>query len=233
VSAAAGARLAVVADAPAAATPLDRLVRTSALQSRRTARALWGVQTVWIAGCVSLIVGALLLPVSDWALAAMLLVTVFVLPASGLAIVCFALVDRSREAVRALAGTTVLFAVTLGLVQPARRAGIELHFAAHQAELDRLAAGLAAAPASRVVDRVIPSEVLGQDVSSPRLRRLGFVSAGRVDGGVIFRGAAGDSYLLFRADGDTEPPAQCRARPARFLGGRWFQVWCGDEELDD
>jgi hypothetical protein len=228
VSAAAGARLALVGDAPAAATPLDRLVRTSALQSRRTARALRAVQTMWIAGCVQLVVGSLLLAGSDLALAGMLLVAVFMLPASGLAIACFALVDRSREAVRALAGAAVGLALTLGLVQPAQRAGIELNFAAHQAELDRIAAGLPAAPAAAIAGRVVVPATLGRDVSSPRLRRLGFVSAGRVDGGVIFRGAAGDPYLLFRADGNTAPPAECLARPPRFLGGRWFQVWCGD-----
>jgi hypothetical protein len=232
MSATGGARLALVpstVDAPAP-TPFDALVRSSAAKRAFSARARRVVSGMWVTGCAALVAGALLVPIfPDAAVAGMVLSGLLVLPASGVALLGFALLDRTREAVTAFVGAAALLVAAVALLQPAHRAGVEIHFAANHAELDAFAAEiLRVAAASPRDPRRIP-DVRARPESNERLRRLGFRSVIRVDGGLLFNSAEGPRYALLYVEGAAFPAERCLNRPPRFLGGRWYEVRCPNE----
>jgi hypothetical protein len=233
---AAGAHLALVpptADA-AASPPFDALVRSSEAQRRGSARARQAAFAMWTGGCALLVAGPLLAPFSgDLSLVGMGFGGVLLL-GSGLALFGLAVVDRTRESVRALVVAPVMLAATGGLMNPARRAAIELHVAAHQQELDALAAEIRAgfAGTPRGVDRRNVLEVLPRGNFGARFRRLDVERVTPVDGGLLFSTSVGMGYTLLYADGVRGPADECVKPRMRFIGGRWYERQCLDRAED-
>jgi hypothetical protein len=235
VSAAGGAHLALVPpSADAAPPPFDGLARSSGTKRRRSARARRVAFGMCAAGCALLAADPLLAALGGAAwMVAMFIAGVFLLPAGGMALFCFALLDRTRAAVRALMAAFVMLAAMGGLMGLARRVAIELHVAANQEVFDALAAeiraGFAAAPRSAG--------------SAPELQVLPYGSFGRwfrpleidrvvpVDGGLLFTLSMGMGYTLLYADGGAGPALPCQ-EPPRFIGGRWYEVMCARYEED-
>lgn len=236
MSAARSAHLALVPptdDAPP--PPFDAPVRSSAAKRVLSARARRVVSAMWGMGCAALVAGAFLAPLAGEAVwAGTAFACLLTLPASGVALWCFALLDRSREAVTALVAATAVLAATLGLMGPARRVGAELHFSARQAEFDAVAVEIRAAAAAGPFD---PDAYRGTYAQlggrfGPRLQRLSLHAPVPVDGGLLFRSTNGGGYSLLYADGVAGPRDDCRNRRLRFLGGRWFEADCRDRSAD-
>jgi hypothetical protein len=196
--------------------------------SARARRVLWGM---WAAGCAALVGGSFLWPLAgDVALGSMALAGLFLLSPSGVALGCFALLDRTREAWTSLMAAGAVLAAAVALMAPARHAAVEMHVAANQAELEALAAEIRAAVAASPFD---PDTYRGSYASvnqrlSPRLLRLSLAYAMPIDGGLLFRSSGERDYSLIYVDGVAGPPDECRSRRLRFLGGRWFEAECGD-----
>jgi hypothetical protein len=233
VSAAGGARLALVPSSPADASalpPFDSLVRSSAAKRASSARARRLVSGMWVTGCSALVAGTLLMPVyGEAAVAATAIAGLLLLPVSGIVLFSFALLDRTREALTAFVAAAVLLVATVALLKPAHRAGVEIHFAANHAELDAFAAEILAVAAAAPRDPGRIPDARARPESNERLRRLGFRSVVRIEGGLLFNRAEGPRYALLYVDGAAFPAERCLDRPPRFLGGRWYEVRCPNE----
>jgi hypothetical protein len=237
VSAPAPARLALVpADAqPPAPPPFDALARSSVAKTARSARVRRVVVGTAATGCVLLLAGALLSAATGGvSVGLMLLAGAVLLPLSGVALICFALLDRSRQATSALLTAILSLALTIALLEPAWHAGVEARAAAMQPELDALAveirATLAAEPAG--TDAKQRADMLERRYGA-RLRQLGMRVTTPVEGGLLFGSTGGEfSYTLLYADGAPGPADACAKARLRFIGGRWFERDCLDR-VDD
>jgi len=235
VSAAGGAHLALVPPSADAVMPppFDALVRSSEAKRRRSVRARRVAFGMCAAGCALLAANPLLAALggATW-MVAMFIAGVFLLPAGGMALFCFALLDRTRAAVRSLMAAFVMLVAMAGLMGPARRVAIELHVAANQEVFDALAAeiraGFAAAPRSASAPelQVLPDGPFGKWFRPLQIKRVV-----PVDGGLLFTLSMGWGYTLLYADGGPGPALPCR-EPPRFIGGRWYEVQCVRYEED-
>jgi hypothetical protein len=237
VSAAGGAHLALVPPTPDAVTPppFDALARSSEAKRRRSVRARHVASGMCAAGCALLAAGPLLAAVGGAAwMVAMFIAGVFLLPGGGVALFCFALLDRTRAAVRALMAAVAMLAATAGLMGPARRVAIELHVAANQQVFDALAAeiraGFAAAPRNAGSEREL--QVLPEGPFGRWFRPLEIERVVPVDGGLLFTMSMGMGYTLLYADGVPGPALPCQEPAPRFIGGRWYEVRCVRYEED-
>ena len=134
-----------------------------------------------------------------------------------------------RAPVVLLATVPALLVATVALLKPAHRAGVEIHFAANHAELDAFAAEILRVAVASPHDPSLIPDVRAQWESDERLRRLGFRSVVRIEGGLLFNSAEGPRYTLLYVDGAAFPAERCLNRPPRFLGGRWYEVRCPNE----
>lgn len=232
MSAAGSARLALVPPGPVVPPPVRSA--PAAGTGARVARARRVSLRIWVTACALVVGGTLLSPMNDrLSLAAMLFAGAFLLPMSGLAGFCLVLYERSREAAQAFVVAILSLVSVISLSGPAHRAGIEMHFAANQAELDALAAEVRAASASVPVtaEGWTDNRVLGR--FRDRLEALDLASVAPVEGGLLFRHGGEFSFTLLYADGAAGPPGTCRNVRPRFLGGRWYAYDCRDRSAGD
>ncbi|MFL5541643.1 MAG: hypothetical protein ACJ8J0_21840, partial [Longimicrobiaceae bacterium] len=183
MSAAGSAQLALVPPGPAVPPPAVASAKTGA-RVTRVRRVMLGA---WITGFSLIAAGPLLAPIThDLSFVAMVLAGVLLLPVSGLALFGIALYQHDRAAVTSLVAAAVVLVSAVALTGPAHRAGIELHVAASQPELDALAEEIRAASAGVPAtsggwaDGQIPSRF------HARLQPLGLLSTGQIDGGLLF-----------------------------------------------
>jgi hypothetical protein len=119
--------------------------------------------------------------------------------------------------------------LSVALLGPATRVGMELSFGSRQAELDRLAAEVAVAFA-RADAQPRPPETADERVNDAYRQRLGALDLMRVSRApeglrFAYGGMALGSLLYTGAGADPTAPACLEPRP-RLLGGRWYLWRC-------
>jgi hypothetical protein len=236
MNAAGSAHLALVPPGDDAPPPaFDTLVRSSAAKRVFSARARRVVSVMWGTGCAALVAGAFLAPIAgEAAWAGMAFACLLTLPASGVALWCFALLDRSRASVTALVAAAAMLVAAGGLMRPVGRASLEMRLSASVAELagvaEEIRAAASATPFDPDPDHGTYAELARR--FGPRLQRFSLRSGVPIDGGLLFGSTRGKNYTLFYADGVAGPRDTCRNRHLRFIGGRWFVTECHDRSAD-
>jgi len=182
--------------------------------------------SAWVIGCLLIDPAVLLAPATrDGSMVLLVVVGLIVMAPSGVGLGCVLLIDRSRASLHAALGAGALLAIAAALVPAAHRIGVETYFAAHQVELDALAAGIRA-----VYDREPAGDQRVVDRFGVRLREAGVTRVERMSAGLLFVSTSGGTLLLY-ADGAGTLDDICRRPTLRAMGGRWYAVDCPERNV--
>jgi len=214
-------------DAPAAAPPA--VPRDGAARRTLPGRLRRFFLRGWVTACAVIVIAMLLPPLRrEPSIVIALFAGALGLAPCGVGLGCVALVERTRESALALLVAALAFAATVSLLPVAFRVNTELWFAAHQVELDALAAEIRSAFAHAGPAAAADGDALVAKPFRDRLWRMGIASVRRTDGGLLFDTWPGGEVLLY-ADGVPDDEPGCHAPRLRALGGRWYQWWCGPQ----
>jgi hypothetical protein len=146
----------------------------------------------------------------------------FLLPIGGLVLFIVAVIQRTRDDLRAMLVVAATFAAAVALLPAAGRVGTEAYVSTHAVELDALAARVRAEWQPAPLDGRLDETQLAIRAAARR-RNLGRPRV--VDGGIVFRSGELFGSDLFYADG-VKSDAAFQCRHPRSIGGRWYTAQC-------